>query len=252
MDDVFAKSYVDSLGGDFYEESPFGDLSFEYSALRNVFVDAIVVHDYYEGIGPDYDAWWTKTYRFGFDDDIDPEAAIRVEASWRQTYNYDVPPLPDYDQPLASFKPGYYRVGMDINPGTYQVVITAPESATDEPAGPTDYVVQEYEGKIEGWISYRLTLPDRPPVEPLNAGAVRFKTRCQLFYSVDNPEADSVEYPDGHDNADPDNPPVPVRSIGIGDIVSGSTLTVTIGPHVTIFVAGISEGDCGATWQQLD
>ncbi len=261
LDDTFAKSYVDSLGGDFYEETPFGDLSFEYSDQRIVFVDTIVVYDYYDGIGADYDAWWYKTYWSGFGDDIDSEAAGRFEASWRQTYNYDIPPLPDYDQPLTSFGPGYYRVGLDINPGAYRVVVTTPESAADDPTGfeladLDDYVVQEHEGEAEGWVSYHLTPPPRPAATDvaISADAVRRKTSCSLFYSVDNPEAGNVEYPAAADSTEPDNPPLLVRHIGIGNIVSGSTLTVTIGPHVTNFAIGFSEyNECGGvTWQLSD
>ena len=158
---------------------------------------------------------------------------------------------------MTSFEPGYYRVGLDISPGTYRAVITAPESETAKPANPADYVVQDYEDKAEGWVGYRLTPPDQPPAEapadPLDADAVRFKTSCSLFYSVDNPEAGSVDYLDGYDSVDPDNPPALAQHVGIDNIVSGSTLTVAIGPHVTNFATGIDEGDCGgATWLRTD
>lgn len=259
LESVFGKDYVVSLGGDFYEGSPYKDLSFEYSKTRNIFISEIAVYDYYEGIGADYDAWWTNTYWAAFhgdEDDLDLEAGTRFEASWRQAYNYDIPPLPDYDQPLTSFGTGYYRVGPDISPGTYQAVIVA-DSENDKLAGDDDYDSRDYTAKYEGWLSYSLTPPARPlaedPARPLDASLVRFKTSCSLFYSVDNPEVDNVEYPDGFDGTDPANPPVLVRYIGVDNIVSGSSLTITVGPHVTNLAIGAHEDDCGgATWRQLD
>lgn len=260
LDGVFAKDYVVSLGGDFYEGTPFGNLSFEYPKTRNIFISEIAVYDYYEGIEADYDAWWESTYRAAFhddEDDLNLEAATRFEASWRQTYSYGIPPLPDYDQPLTSFGPGYYRVGVDISPGTYQAEITVDKPDTvDKQASPADYVIREYSGEYDGWLSYRLTPPPAPasPTRPVDdADQIRFKTNCNLFYSVDNPEVDNVEHPDWADDIDPDDPPTLIRPLWVDDIVSGSILEITIGPHVTNFAVGMTESDCGgASWQKLD
>ena len=201
----------------------------ESDPLRSTYVAKIHIYNSYEGLEADY-ADMQPPATGTADTEKMAAAKSRVEAALRKTYSYEIPPFPERDEPLTSFGNGYHRVGEDIAPGTY-VMIMASDLGNPLPVQNADSLFQVREMELAPGFNYRVD----PPADAVDdstdvADGDRIATgSCKLSYGLENDDTTGWTDEDVQISALP-----------------GSVVTVTIGGSITYFSPHLD--GCG-TWQ---
>lgn len=163
-----------------------------------------------------------------------------------KVYNYQIPPRPARDEPLDSIRPGYWRIGEDLQLGTYQ--ITATESRSPWPSWTPSQPVAY--NPVAGF-SYQTTPASDQPDQASDGNT----SYCTLIYYSQQPS----------------QPPKPVEESGLKlneyqlsdgvfanwlsiSVFKGDKISITLGPPLLAVAAPNAENGfyCGQSWDLLD
>ena len=197
--------------------------------LRSTYISEIFIYNSYDGLESDY-IDMRPAGMGSADTEKTAAAKSRVEAALRKTYSYEIPPFPQRNEPLTSFGSGYHRVGEDIAPGTY-VMIMASDLGDPLPVHNADSLFQVREMELAAGFNYRVDPPadavdDSTDVDDGDRIAIG---SCKLSYGLENDDIIGWIDEDVQISALP-----------------GSTVTVTIGGSITSFSPHLD--GCG-TWE---
>lgn len=204
LDNTFAKDYVVS----------FDDFTYD-QLFRLQYLKRITVYDSYD---------------------------LRGNNQPLQVYDYQIPPAMAPEEPLESLEPGYWRIGEDLRPGTYQ--ITAAEGVSPWPSQTPSHPVTY--NPVDGF-GYQKT----PAAEP----AGQQTAYCSLIYYSNQPS----------------QPPAPIEESGLKlnerqlddgtfagrldiSVFKGDTVAISLGSPLLAVAAPNPENGfyCGPSWSRLD